>query len=95
METTNTPEAVSACCGARAIPDWAIVDDDSLEHLKLVYTCLKCEKDCEIDPVCEFCGGEGEVTTMEYVYPGEPHMAPIGTRTCICKLKINEYEHDQ
>ena len=35
---------------------------------------------------CEFCGGTNgehhDIVTMEYVYPGEPHMAPIGTRDC-------------
>lgn len=33
---------------------------------------------------CEFCGGTGEVETMDYVYRGEPHMAPIGVQDCIC-----------
>lgn len=42
------------------------------------------------DEVCEFCGGTGEVTTMEQVYPGEPHYAPIGTQRCICQIE----EHD-
>jgi hypothetical protein len=40
----------------------------------------------ENDPVCPICGGDGEVTTMEPVYSGEPHMAPIGTRKCECQL---------
>lgn len=31
---------------------------------------------------CQTCGGTGEVDTMEQVYPGEPHMAPIGTGKC-------------
>jgi hypothetical protein len=39
------------------------------------------------EEVCELCGGTGEVTTSEQVYPGEPHMADIGTRKCICQLK--------
>jgi hypothetical protein len=34
------------------------------------------------DEVSETCGGTGEVTTMETVYPGEPHQAPIGTAPC-------------
>lgn len=42
------------------------------------------------DEVCEFCGGTGEVTVDEQVYPGEPHYAPIGTRKCICQIE----EHD-
>lgn len=45
--------------------------------------------------VCETCDGTGEVTTMEYVYPGEPHMAPIGTAPCPdCSLREREYEPD-
>lgn len=36
----------------------------------------------EEEEVCETCGGTGEVTTMEAVYPNEPHMAPIGSAPC-------------
>lgn len=35
---------------------------------------------------CPICGGTGEVTTMERVYPSEPHMAPVGTSKCECQL---------
>lgn len=31
---------------------------------------------------CHTCDDTGEVTTMEAVYPGEPHQAPVGTGTC-------------
>lgn len=34
------------------------------------------------DPDCEYCGGFGEITTDEAVYPGEPHRAPIGSKPC-------------
>lgn len=47
--------------------------------------CPKCLSD--IEEVCEMCLGEGEVTTMERVYAGEPHVAPIGTRKCICQMR--------
>ena len=33
------------------------------------------------DP-CGMCGGSGEVSTMEAVYPGEAHMADVGTAPC-------------
>lgn len=34
------------------------------------------------EEVCQTCGGTGEVSTMERVYPGEPHMADVGTDRC-------------
>lgn len=37
--------------------------------------------------ICEFCHGEGVVTTMGYVYNNEPHMAPIEEQVCICKRR--------
>lgn len=39
------------------------------------------------EDVCEMCDGTGEVSCMEAVYPGEPHMADVGTQTCECKLE--------
>lgn len=33
-------------------------------------------------PLCRTCGGTGEVSKMEQVYAGEPHMADIGTESC-------------
>lgn len=38
--------------------------------------------DAKEEEVCETCGGTGEVTTMERVYPNEPHEAPIGSAPC-------------
>jgi len=35
---------------------------------------------------CFICKDTGEITIMESVYPGEPHMAPIGTQPCICQI---------
>lgn len=34
------------------------------------------------EKICSTCDGSREVTTMERVYPGEPHEAPIGTARC-------------
>lgn len=52
----------------------------------------------EVDE-CEYCGGkDGEhedITTMETVYAGEPHMAPIGSQTCPNALPDDEHEHDE
>ena len=31
---------------------------------------------------CQTCGGTGEVSKMEAVYPCEPHMADVGTQPC-------------
>lgn len=46
----------------------------------------------EEDEVCEICGGTGEIDTMEAVWPGEPHMAPIGTRKCVCQIRDDDDE---
>lgn len=39
---------------------------------------------------CDICGGTGEVTTMEPVYAGEPHTAPVGSRRCECTIDEEE-----
>ncbi len=44
------------------------------------------------EEVCEHCGGTGEVSVTESVYPGEPHMAMVGTRTCECSIREEEPE---
>ena len=46
------------------------------------------------DNICGTCGGSGEITTMERVYPNEPHLAPIGSEPCPdCQIKEeNDYE---
>ncbi len=41
--------------------------------------------------VCPDCGGTGEVTFYEPVYPGEPHMALVGSKRCHCQDE-DEYE---
>ena len=51
-------------------------------------------EDLPDDFVCPLCGGTGEVTVMEQVYPGEPHVAPIGTQKCICQLEDEEDNHE-
>lgn len=44
-------------------------------------------------PVCRTCGGSGEVRSMEQVYPGEPHMADVGTEPCPdCNVKNKDDE---
>lgn len=50
------------------------------------------DKDLE----CDECGGTGDVSTMEQVYAGEPHMADIGTAPCPkCKGRNEEEADDQ
>lgn len=36
----------------------------------------------ELIKPCDTCGGSGEVSTMEAVYPGESHTADIGSQSC-------------
>lgn len=54
------------------------VDEDMMTAIEKVTTTF-----FEVyPPLCQRCGGTGEVSKMEQVYPGEPHMADIGTETC-------------
>lgn len=60
-------------------------DENKCEH-QCTSNCRRIGCNCECGDyhieVCEMCGGTGEVSTMEKVYPGEPHMAPIGSAPC-------------
>jgi hypothetical protein len=50
----------------------------------------------EVEQVCQLCAGTGEIITMEYVYPNEPHVAPIGTAPCPeCQYPDDEDEDDE
>ncbi len=73
MEKTR----ISKCCKVEAEYVYNDVNDG--------YMCPKCKKICEIEEVCAWCLGTGEVVTSEQVYPNEPHMADIGTRVCSCQ----------
>ncbi len=84
METTY----ISKCCDAEALYIYNDVSDG--------YFCKKCGKTCDVDEVCAHCFGIGEVEVMERVYPGEPHMAPIGTQLCLCKvIEKNDRDADE
>lgn len=76
---------VSQCCRADLVEDFKENPRDHHDPIE-IYTCSKCKKECEVEEVCEFCYGEGEVTVDEQVWAGEPHTAPIGTRKCICRM---------
>lgn len=80
--TTMSYNKVSNCCEARA----------EVEGMEDSGICSDCGEHCEY--VCEHCGGEGTVTVDEAVYPGEPHMAPIGTQKCICQIREDDGSDD-
>jgi hypothetical protein len=45
---------------------------------------------------CETCHDTGEVSTPDYVYAGEPHMADVGTARCPdCNLPDEDEYDDQ
>lgn len=45
---------------------------------------------------CAHCNGTGEVTTLEAVDPGEPHLkADVGTKTCPECRGTGEVEVDE
>lgn len=79
----GAPKHTENCCG----------DHASHTHLG----CCSENKQEPEENVCELCGGkDGEhedISTMEAVYPGEPHMADVGSRPCP-NLEANEEDHD-
>lgn len=44
---------------------------------------------------CEDCQDTGEVSCIDYVYNGEPHMADVGTRLCHCQVRDEDDYDDQ
>lgn len=59
-------------------------------------TTLQTSSEIETDiEVCDICGGENgehhEVRTFEPVYPGEPHVADIGTAVCPASVEVEEF----
>jgi hypothetical protein len=55
---------------------------------------FKYREETELEEKCEYCGGTGELDCMDAVYPGEPHMAMVGTRKCVCQDKNDEDYYD-
>lgn len=91
METIE----VSQCCQAELVEDYKNNPRDHHDPIE-IYTCKKCGLECEVEEVCAECGGTGEVTTMEAVYAGEPHMAPIGNAPCpACRPSRDDDYDDQ
>ncbi len=67
--------------------------NNTCEH-QCTSNCRRVGCNCECgeyhEDVCPDCGGTGEVTTMDRVYLGEPHMAPVGTEKCHCQIRDEE-----
>lgn len=76
-------EALSNCCSAK------IINED---------ICSDCKEHCSPD-ICDECGGKNgnheDISTMEAVYPNEPHMADIGSRPCPNSLRDPDDYDDQ
>jgi hypothetical protein len=77
---------ISKCCHTETYQD----NDPEKDEFDIWDCCQKCSKRCETEEVCAVCHGTGEVRTMEEVYPGEPHTAPIGSQKCLCQLKDDD-----
>ncbi len=71
-------------------PDW----ENEVQKLGLTAQDVKMNKE---EQECPDCGGTGEVTTMEPVYPEDPGspLAPIGTAKCHCRIKEPEYDNQE
>lgn len=69
-------------------------DTDECNH-ECTSNCRRngCNCKCgEFHITCQICQDTGEVDCMDSVYPGEPHMAMVGTRKCECRLSDNDDE---
>lgn len=84
---------VSKCCLADLVEDFKDNPRDHDDPIE-IYTCSDCKKECEVEEVCEFCYGDGEVSTDED--DGEGHiMRGVGSQTCICRVREEEAEKDE
>ena len=84
---------VSVCCKADAIEDFKDNPRDHHDPIE-IYTCSKCQKECEVEDVCAFCLGEGEYSTDES--DGEGHvMRGVGTQKCHCKMPDEDDRDNQ
>jgi tartrate dehydratase alpha subunit/fumarate hydratase class I-like protein len=70
----------------------ALQEDQKVIDKEKDKLCEKLIEDLEIpyEFECDICEDTGETTVMERVYPNEPHEAPTGTQTCICRLHDND-----
>ena len=57
--------------------------------------CYECWAE-ETEYNCDYCEDTGKVEVMEYVWKGDPHMAPTGMRVCPhCCPNDDDAELDQ
>lgn len=86
MDTT----LISKCCRVEAREDYKPHPRDKHEDID-IWVCTKCEKECEVEEVCGFCLGTGEVSVDED--DGEGHTARgVGTRKCTAAIHADEPE---
>lgn len=89
METIE----VSKCCLAEPIEDHRTDWRDHHNQID-IYTCSKCKNECEVEEVCAFCLGDGEVSTDETDSDGNV-MQGVGTQKCVCRIDEEEYDEDE
>lgn len=83
----NTIE-VSACCKADLVEDFRENPRDHHDPIE-IYSCSKCKKECEVEEVCAFCRGTGEVSEDEITPEGIAR--GVGIRKCICRDEKPDY----
>ncbi len=81
----KTPQIeVSVCCKAGVVEDSKTDPRDHHNSIPIC-TCSKCKQECQVENVCEYCRGDGEVSVDET--DGEGHMmSGVGTEKCECRL---------
>ena len=75
---------ISKCCKQDALEDTKINERDHHEQID-IYTCSKCKQECEVEEVCAYCRGSGEVSTDERDSDGN-WQSGVGSEKCICQI---------
>lgn len=78
METIE----VSKCCKAYLVEDYKTNPMDHHDSIP-IFSCAKCGQECEVEIVCSFCFGAGEINIDERDSDGNWQ---AGVKTVPCKF---------
>ena len=76
---------VSTCCKATPVEDFRDNPRDHHDPIE-IYTCSECKKECDIEEVCEFCLGTGEIIEDGRDSSGNIERG-VNSRRCVCRVR--------